>query len=78
MKIDSEYWDSNKFYLAMEQFSAVMQRKPRAVTSQKRLLKGAVSSFTHMLLRIINLKALGQRFQVRNPRWRLQRRASMV
>ena len=25
-----------------------------------------------MLLRIINLKALGQRFQVRNPRWRLQ------
>ena len=28
-----------------------------------------------MLLRIINLKALGQRFQVRNPRWRLLRRA---
>ena len=26
--------------------------------------KGAVSSLTHMLLRIINLKALGQRFQV--------------
>ena len=42
------------------------------------LIKGAVSYFTHMLLRIINLKALGQRFQVRNPRWRPQRRASMV
>ena len=27
-------------------------------------LKGAVSSYTHMLLRITNLKALGQRFQV--------------
>ena len=26
-----------------------------------------------MLLRIVNLKALGQRFQVRNPRWRPQR-----
>ena len=41
-------------------------------------LKGAVSYFTHMLLRIINLKALGQRFQVRNPRWRPQRRAILV
>ena len=29
-----------------------------------RSLKGAVSYFTHMLLRITNLKALGQRFQV--------------
>ena len=27
-------------------------------------IKGAVSYFTHMLLRITNLKALGQRFQV--------------
>ena len=27
-------------------------------------VKGAVSYFTHMLLRITNLKALGQRFQV--------------
>ena len=27
-------------------------------------LKGAVSCYTHMLLRITNLKALGQRFQV--------------
>ena len=27
-------------------------------------LKGAVSYYTHMLLRITNLKALGQRFQV--------------
>ena len=26
--------------------------------------KGAVSYFTHMLLRTTNLKALGQRFQV--------------
>ena len=33
-------------------------------------VKGAVSYFTHMLLCIINLKAFGQRFQVRNPRWR--------
>ena len=41
-------------------------------------LKGAVSYFTDILLRIINLKALGQRFQVRNPRWHPQRRASMV
>ena len=41
-------------------------------------VKGAVSYFTHMLLHIINLKALGQRFQVRNPRWRPQWRASMV
>ena len=28
------------------------------------LVKGAVSYYTHMLLRITNLKALGQRFQV--------------
>ena len=41
-------------------------------------LKEAVSYFTHMLLRITNLKALGQRFQVKNPRWRPHRRASMV
>ena len=27
-------------------------------------IKGAVSYYTHMLLRITNLKALGQRFQV--------------
>ena len=33
-------------------------------------LKGAVSYFTDILVRIINLKALGQRFQVRNSRWR--------
>ena len=45
---------------------------------EKHNLKGAVSYFTHMLLRIINLKALGQRFQVWNPRWRPQWRASMV
>ena len=31
-----------------------------------------------MLLRITNLKALGQRFQVHNPRWRPQTRVSMV
>ena len=43
-----------------------------------REIRGAVSYFTHMLLRIINLKALGQHFQVRNPRWRPQRRVSMV
>ena len=30
---------------------------------EERLVKGAVSYFTHMLLRITNLKALGQRFQ---------------
>ena len=42
------------------------------------VFKGAVSHFTQMLLRIINLKALGQCFQVRNQRWRPQRRASMV
>ena len=30
----------------------------------QRALKGAVSYYTHMLLRITNLKALGQRFQV--------------
>ena len=40
--------------------------------------KGAVSCFTHILLRITNLKALDQRFQVQNPRWRPQTRASMV
>ena len=28
------------------------------------VFKGAVSYYTHMLLRITNLKALGQRFQV--------------
>ena len=31
-----------------------------------------------MLLRITNLKALTQRFQVLNPRWRSQTRVSMV
>ena len=31
-----------------------------------------------MPLRITNLKALGQRFQVYNPRWRPQTRVSMV
>ena len=42
-------------------------------------LKGAVSYFTDILLRIISLKALGQRFQVRNSRWRPQlKRARMV
>ena len=40
--------------------------------------KGSVSYFTHMLLRITNLKALGQRFQVLNRRWRPQTRVSMV
>ena len=32
----------------------------------------------HMLLRITNLKVLGQRFQVQNPRWRPQTRVNMV
>ena len=31
-----------------------------------------------MLLHITNLKALSQRFQVSDPRWRPQRRASMM
>ena len=31
-----------------------------------------------MLLRITNLKAFGQRFQVYNPRWRPQTRVSIV
>ena len=41
-------------------------------TFKNTLIKEAVSYFTHMLLRMINLKALGQRSQVRNPRWRPQ------
>ena len=31
-----------------------------------------------MLLRITNLKAMGQHFQVQNPKWRPQRSASVV
>ena len=37
---------------------------PMELSCNNRDLKGAVSYFTHMLLRITNLKALGQRFQV--------------
>ena len=38
-------------------------------------VKGEVSYFVHMLLRIANLKALDQRLQVYNPKWRPQRKA---
>ena len=37
---------------------------PPVSKTSKKQFKGAVSYFTHMLLRITNLKALGQHFQV--------------
>ena len=34
------------------------------ISNRQKALKGAVSYFTHMLRRITNVKAFGQRFQV--------------
>ena len=67
-------------YMEPPEADVVLGRENLVCHQKKSLngLKGAVSYFTDIRLRIINLKALGQSFQVRNSRWRPQRRASMV